>query len=1685
MSPFKKCLALFCTGISGAFSAPVDNLVSYWDFENNVNDQATVGGTFDNGTWVGTAGFTAGKYGQAIFLDGSNYVSINSSADMDRAGSDMSLSTWFQVAAWDTGWQCLVAKGEGSFWRIARQGGDANAISFAGGTGDIFGGSVNDAQWHHLVAISEAGVSTRLFVDGVLVATGGGPGIASGAGPIFIGSNPGAAGRNWKGGIDDMGMFNISLNDHQASAIYTLSSDPALGYNYNLKQANQLIAAHAGGPGTTVTVADTTWEYVSADPADGRDFLQLATDGSGIAGSTGPGIRDFSADHPLIPTGDPVTLSWEITGSADTLTIDQGIGDILPLTTNGLGSLTLDPGPTTNTTYTLTASNIDGTNTRALTVNVTPNPIIEFFTASSTIVPPDTPVTFDWSVLNSTSISFNGTDVTGTSQITLTPSGTTTYTLTATNAQGTSTANVLITVIIPGEPVISEFSADSDGTFPDEDGDSSDWIEIYNPSASTAILTDYYLSDDPGNLTKWRLPDTTLDPLTHLIVFASGKDRAIDGSELHTNFSLRASGEYLALTKQTPTGILILTEFNPYPSQLAGYSYGLNPDGTTYSYFQNPSPNNTNGTGLSDYVRDTSFSIDRGFYDTPFDLVIATNTIDAQIRYTTDGSDPTTSNGTLYTGPITISGTTVVKALAYKAGLVPTNVDAHTYVFLDDVLSQSDNPPGYPSGTDFGMDPDVVNDPAYSGTIRDDLKAIPSLSLSMPISSLFGGSGIYTNSGNSGIAWERAGSVEFIYPDGSPDKQVNCGVRMQGGVGRNSSFPKHSFRLLFKRQYGDSKLRFPLFRDATEDAEGAVDTFDSIILRSGFNNTWHRGVASEENRAQYIRDQFLHNSQLAMGHASCHGTFFHLYVNGLYWGLYNAVERPNADFGSSYYGGDKDGWDALNSYPRNVVDGTADHWLQAHAIANAGVADQTGYDALSQYVDIPNLIDYMLVNFYGGNLDWDDHNWYSINPRVGGGGYKFVCWDAERTLENVGGDNRTGVGQADKPSRLYSQLRANPEFLLQFADRAHKHLFNGGALTPARTVPRFLDLSTYIDRAIVGESARWGDSKRANPYTRDVEWVTERDRLLGNYLPQRTDVTLNQLRSASLYPNTDAPVFSQHGGHVASTTELTMSNTSGTIYYTIDGSDPRLPGGNINPTALQYDGSVSSSTLVPEGSTWKYLDNGSNQGTSWRAPSFDDSSWASGAAELGYGDGGEATTVDSGPPGDFHITTYFRHEFNVADPSLFTSLSLELQRDDGAIVYLNGNPVMSSNMPGGTVNFDTPASGVAGGGDETTFFSQSVDISNLVAGTNVLAVEVHQVSGTSSDISFDLRLRGTASNAINPFYMTATGPLRARALNGIDWSALNEADFIVDSAFASDQNLVISEINYRPAAPTPTEEAAGFNESSNFEFIELTNISGVDLDLTNVRFTLGVTFNFSDSVNGIILPAGGRILIVNNTAAFMLRYPAISSSLIAGEFSGSLNNDGESIELLAGDNSVIRSFTYNDKAPWPESSDGDGYSLVLVNPAGNPDHANPLNWRSSVAINGSPADTDATTFNGDPLADLDSDGTNALLEYAFKSSDATPHDSILHGGLPTIHDFGTGPVPALSFTFHRNLAADDLIYLAQLSDDLTDWETDPGELIHTASINNGDGTSSETYLMASPLSSSTQKFVRLLVQVRE
>ena len=170
---------------------------------------------------------------------------------------------------------------------------------------------------------------------------------------------------------------------------------------------------------------------------------------------------------------------------------------------------------------------------------------------------------------------------------------------------------------------------------------------------------------------------------------------------------------------------------------------------------------------------------------------------------------------------------------------------------------------------------------------------------------------------------------------------------------------------------------------------------------------------------------------------------------------------------------------------------------------------------------------------------------------------------------------------------------------------------------------------------------------------------------------------------------------------------------------------------------------AATTTLLPTGAIWKYLDTGANLGTAWVAPAFDDSAWAAGPAQLGYGDGGEATVVSYGSDANNrHITTYFRRAFNVSDAAGFASLTLRVVRDDGVVVYLNGAEVYRNNLPAGTITSTTLASVSIGGADESTFYQASISPSLLTEGANVLAVEIHQSSANSSDISFDLELTG-------------------------------------------------------------------------------------------------------------------------------------------------------------------------------------------------------------------------------------------------------------------------------------------------------------------------------------------------------
>lgn len=170
--------------------------------------------------------------------------------------------------------------------------------------------------------------------------------------------------------------------------------------------------------------------------------------------------------------------------------------------------------------------------------------------------------------------------------------------------------------------------------------------------------------------------------------------------------------------------------------------------------------------------------------------------------------------------------------------------------------------------------------------------------------------------------------------------------------------------------------------------------------------------------------------------------------------------------------------------------------------------------------------------------------------------------------------------------------------------------------------------------------------------------------------------------------------------------------------------------------------STAQTTLLPTGSSWKYLANGSNQGTTWRGTTFNDTSWPSGNAELGYGDGDEATVVSYGSSSSQkYVTTYFRKVVTIADVTAFTNYTLKVKRDDGVVIYINGTEVYRNNMPTGTISYSTLASSACSD-DGSTYLSTTLAQNKFVSGANTIAVEIHQNARNSSDISFNLSLEG-------------------------------------------------------------------------------------------------------------------------------------------------------------------------------------------------------------------------------------------------------------------------------------------------------------------------------------------------------
>jgi hypothetical protein len=593
--------------------------------------------------------------------------------------------------------------------------------------------------------------------------------------------------------------------------------------------------------------------------------------------------------------------------------------------------------------------------------------------------------------------------------------------------------------------------------------------------------------------------------------------------------------------------------------------------------------------------------------------------------------------------------------------------------------------------------------------------------------------------------------MEIILPGSSEEFQIDCGLRIQGGAFRSFDLTKKkSFRLLFKRDYGPGKLNYPLFDDDPDVLTG----FDTIVLRAGANDgySWSSARLTE----QYIRDEFGRSLQRDSGNAGAAGTFVHLYLNGLYWGLYNAVERPDHAFGAKYYGGSKDEWDAINS--GDVTNGDITAWNTLLSKCRAGLTANAAYQeiqgnnpdgsrnpAYPNLIDVANYIDYMIINFWGGNGDWPWRNYWMGRLRTEeSSGFKFYCWDYESTIgspfavvDKVSSNNNQGVGE------LHSWLKDNAEYRMLFADRLHRLFFHDGIFTPEALVQRYSALANRVELAMVAESARWGDMHYKPSLGLD-EWITMRDWILYTYLPPRSSVDLEQMRANGLYPHILAPVFQvdnayQHGGCFEAGQSLSM----------------------VCPTTGH-----ENSILVSEGHSIRvHIPTDNSLGLTWTAPNYTpDSNWSDGSSGTGVGyerDSGYESLIQT----DVHDAMYnkstsvlLRLTFTYDGVNPIDALFLEMKYDDGFIAYLNGVEVCRSNN---IVN-DIPGSAQASNHEAGAAY-ESFDITahkNMIAvGTNLLAIHGINYSTTSSDMIVLPRvsMQYSVQDTSTPIWFTTDG----------------------------------------------------------------------------------------------------------------------------------------------------------------------------------------------------------------------------------------------------------------------------------------------------------------------------------------
>jgi hypothetical protein len=910
-----------------------------------------------------------------------------------------------------------------------------------------------------------------------------------------------------------------------------------------------------------------------------------------------PVIASFSAHPTAIFTPASSTLSWDVQRATAVFINGMDVTTVSNLTVS----------PTSTTTYTLIATNSGGSISRQVTLLVNPAPVINSFTASRTHIAAGETVALNWNVSYGETFFIAPTvgDVTaqtisGIGSVDVQPSVSSTYILSATNNFGGSTAQLDIVIVQPADHlVISEFMADDESTLADEDGQFSGWIEIFNPTASDISLAGHFLTDEASDPTKWAFPNRTLNAGAYLIVFASGKDRTNSTSPLHANFNLNNAGEYLALIGPGP---IVLHAFAPaFPAQREDVSYGiLGGDPAFPRYMGIPTPGTANNETPAPPPA-VLFSVASGLFVDPFAVSLSTPIAVDEIRFTLDGSVPGATNGAIYTTPIAITNTTRIRAAAIIAGQ-SGEVSGAAYLKLSAELAN------YTSSL-----PIMVIDNFGAGTIPQKgwtttgagVKQTPRQSAVWATFDRVAGSSAFTNApdmfhligirgrGAFSSQWrQKPYSVEGIDEDGNEANMSPLGM------------PAHADWILYFPDPDDNKDPTLMFNTFAYELSKNTGHY-AVRFR------WVEAFVNEDGgelRLANRRGVYAIMEKVSRGRDRL--DFQPLSSNGMTgsWLLNLNRMDPEPEYGWPAPNGATQPWFFHTAGPNRIAESPPnsgvvgdDEPQQSNGYLNFD--NPNGYtintnqraaielwfkqfedvlwnnslwrdpiNGYRKYLDPVDFADYFVLNVLTRN---GDGLLISMFPWKGDDGKLRMgpAWDYNWNPYYIsGGPTGTLMHRSDR--LWYRRLFADPDFLQLYIDRWWD--MRRGAMSNAG-----------MDAIIDGQMNEITPAKAVlNGLASGTEW-TNRLGQMKTWLKTRADwIDSNYLRP---------PFFNVPGGEVPDGFQVAINGTNGTIYFTIDGSDPRVSGGSVAPNAQLYAGPVplasqtTVSARIRNGTNWSGL----------------------------------------------------------------------------------------------------------------------------------------------------------------------------------------------------------------------------------------------------------------------------------------------------------------------------------------------------------------------------------------------------------------------------------------------------------------------------------------------------------------